>query len=455
MPASVGLATWLLEQESAALLRRLDRVQPFALQETMVPAAGLMPAAQIAIERHLMKGRQSLREAVTEFRRWLRAEGGSTSPAEQQRRFTIMRLRFQITLDQLDMYSDAITQRSEAETGVWLSGLDVAAQDALSPGKPYYDPPPVVCYLDRGFGGAIRRARTRLPGGGQSPTAIIRIPRERMVGFGIASSLVHEVGHQAAALLRLVESLRPMLQRRRAAGPPAERVSWTYWERTLSEVIADFWAVARVGIASTLGLIAIVSLPKAFVFRVALDDPHPFPWIRVALSCAIGQRLYPHPQWGQLANVWSQLYPSSDVEPARRAIIDGLLATMPSYVDVIAGHRPATLRGRTIGELIVSPERTPAELSRSIQKWAGRQGLIEQAPPTLAFAALARARVTGALDPGAEDELLGRLIRHWALESTLEQAAAAAKGVAIAGPRQSLPSPAMVARSLAPVPLTQ
>ncbi len=48
-------------------------------------------------------------------------------------------------------------------------------------------------------GAAIRRARTRLPGGGDNPVAIIRVPRERMVGSGIASSLVHEVGHQAAA----------------------------------------------------------------------------------------------------------------------------------------------------------------------------------------------------------------------------------------------------------------
>ena len=62
------------------------------------------------------------------------------------------------------------------------------------------------------IGAAIRRARTRLPGGGENPVAIVRVPRERMVGTGIASSLVHEVGHQAAALLDLVNSLRPILK---------------------------------------------------------------------------------------------------------------------------------------------------------------------------------------------------------------------------------------------------
>jgi len=36
-------------------------------------------------------------------------------------------------------------------------------------------------------GAAIRRARTRLPGGQPSPVGILRIPRERMIGHGVAS----------------------------------------------------------------------------------------------------------------------------------------------------------------------------------------------------------------------------------------------------------------------------
>jgi hypothetical protein len=67
----------------------------------------------------------------------------------------------------------------------------------------------VICYLARGPGAAIRRARTRLPGGAPNRVAIIRVQRERTVGHGLASSLIHEVGHQGAALLCLVESLRP------------------------------------------------------------------------------------------------------------------------------------------------------------------------------------------------------------------------------------------------------
>ena len=140
------------------------------------------------------------------------APARSASAAQAQRRFTLLRLQFNATLTQFDLFSDVITQRSEHESGVWLSGLDVVAADALTLPGGYYTVPPIICYLDRGAGAAIRRARTRLPGGGDNPVAVIRVPRERMVGSGIASSLVHEVGHQAAALLDLVPSLRPVLQ---------------------------------------------------------------------------------------------------------------------------------------------------------------------------------------------------------------------------------------------------
>ena len=174
---------------------------------------------------------------------------------------TFLRLRFNLALSQLDMFSDAITQRSENETGLWLSGLDVAAQDALDLPGGYFCAPPVVCYLHRGLGGAIRRARTRLPGGGENPVSIIRIPRERMIGYGIASSLVHETGHQAAALLGLVESLRPEIQRARQGMAGQERMAWQLYERWISEIVADLYSIARVGASSTMGLIGLVACP--------------------------------------------------------------------------------------------------------------------------------------------------------------------------------------------------
>src|SRR5262249_25262457 len=164
-PSSAARASWLLEQEARALLTRLDRVKPFALQETMVPAAGLMPVSQTAIERHLLRDRRRLRDQVLEYLVWLRGPGRTAAPGMMQRRFGFLKLRFNAALSQLDVSAEAISQRSEQEVGVWLSGLDVAAQDALALPEPFFERPPIVCYLHRGLGGAIRRARTRLPGG--------------------------------------------------------------------------------------------------------------------------------------------------------------------------------------------------------------------------------------------------------------------------------------------------
>ena len=257
----------MLLYETRSLLARLARVKSFALQETMLPAAALLPRAQSAIDKYLVVGRRQLRRHLHQFLRWLQHPiSEMATPEEAQRRFTMLRLKFNVVLTQFDLFSDVITQRSESEIGVWLGGLDVVSADALElPG--YYEAPPVICYLDRDIGAAIRRARTRLPGGGRNPVAVIRVPRERMIGTGIASSLVHEVGHQAAALLDLVNSLRQILKDLQR-GPAASRLSWQLWERWISEIVADFWSVARVGVASTIGLMGVVSLPRPFVFRL-------------------------------------------------------------------------------------------------------------------------------------------------------------------------------------------
>jgi hypothetical protein len=257
---SSSYAHWMLDQEARALMDRLARVKPFVLAEPMLLAASLLPAAQIAIERFLAKGRHELRERIGEFLSWLHGHGRQASAQELQRRFVFLRLRFNSVLSQLDLFNQVITQRSENELGVWLSGLDVAAADALAMPR-YYEAPPVICYLDRGMGAAIRRARTRLPGGGENPVAVIRVPRERMIGSGVASSLFHEVGHQGAALLGMVPSLRLALQaKQKEARDP---VVWRLWERWISEVISDFWSIARAGVVWTMGLIGVVSLPPA------------------------------------------------------------------------------------------------------------------------------------------------------------------------------------------------
>lgn len=408
------------------MLTRLALVKAFALHETMVPAAAVSIPAQSAIEHYLARGRRELRSRLHAFLIWLRGPDGlRASPEEAHRRFAFLRLRFNAVLTHFDVFAIVMTQRSEHETGVWLSGLDVVARDALSLPGEHYDVPPVVCYLDRGFGAAIRRARTRLPGGGETPVAIVRVPRERMIGSGIASSLVHEVGHQAAALLDLVNPLRVLFHSMERRGGPASE-AWRLWARWISEMVADFWSVALVGVGSTVGLMGVLSLPRAFVLRTPTDDPHPIPWIRVKLSCAMGDALYPDPQWRRLSAIWSSFYPLRGISEAQRRLFELLEQTMPTVVHAIANHHPAPLHGRSLIEAMPIAARRPERLRTCYERLRSNPAGWRSTPPTLAFAVISQARADGLMSPEGEGRLLAELLAYWALRTTIDPSEACA-----------------------------
>lgn len=417
MPTS---AAWFLEQEARALLTRLDQVQPFVRNETMVLAAAPPPAALSAIDQLLLAGRRDLRQRVQAYLTWLRGPGAREGAPEQQRRFTVIRLSFNDALSQLDLFAEVITQRSEHGNGLWLSGLDVLAADGLRLAAGHLDPPPVVCYLARGPGAAIRRARTRLPGGVDNPVAVVRVPRERMVSHGIASSLLHEVGHQAAALLELVESLRPELAAAQAAAPPPLQPVWASWQRWISEVLADLWSVGKLGIGSTLGLVGVVSLPRWFVFRPSGEDPHPIPWVRVRLSAALGQALYPHPQWARLSALWAALYPLGSAPAPLREPLALMDAAIPAFVDRLLAHRPPSLRGAQLSDVLRDPSRRPEQLLRRLQEWDADPRRVGRTSPALAFAVVGQARAAGLMTPERESRLLSDLLTGWAVRSSLD-----------------------------------
>src|SRR5580692_9404531 len=100
-------AAWMLEQEARALLTRLAHVKPLAMQESMLPAAGLLPESQTAIEKFLIDGRRHLRSLVVRFLGWLRSPEAARSDAETgQRNFTTLRLRFNGVLTHFDLFDN-------------------------------------------------------------------------------------------------------------------------------------------------------------------------------------------------------------------------------------------------------------------------------------------------------------------------------------------------------------
>ncbi|HSY25299.1 MAG TPA: hypothetical protein VK841_24405 [Polyangiaceae bacterium] len=411
----------MIYQEALALETRLDRLTSFAVRIPMVPAAAVSNEAQDAIERFLDVGKRDLRGRVREYKRWLEGPGAAAAPEEMQHRFTMVRLGFNVILEQFEIFSSALSQRAEHGTGVWLAGLDALALDALTLQGDFYEAPPVICYLDRGIGAAIRRARTRLPGGAPNPVAIIRVPRERMVGSGIGASLIHEVGHQGAALLDLLPSLREAIRRAAPAGDAG--AVWALWERWISEIVADFWSVATLGIGASLGLMSVVSLPRYFVFRTVPDDPHPTPWIRMKLSCAMGRALFPDPQWGQLARIWEELYPTSWLSSQRREEIAALESEIPRFVSLLIEHATHRTQGRSLAAALPTAKRHPQQLRAYQKAWRRDPAQLTNARPSLVFAVFGQARADGTVTPEEESGRLAGLLTEWALRTALETSA--------------------------------
>lgn len=402
-----------LIHEAEALLTRLAQVKPFDTTMPMVVAAAVGPKTQRSLHDLIRQGRIQLGQRVQLF-----LHGAKTNrqvPVHQlQAAYSILKLQFNALLDQFDIFADVLNQRSEHDTGVWLAGLDILARDALRLNGHYYDQPPMICYLDRGHGAAIRRARTRLPGGKENPVAVIKVPRERMVGSGIGSSLVHEVGHQGAALLDLIASLRPVLDAKRQQNPQHDN-AWKLYALWISEILSDFWSVATLGVSASTGLMSVVSLPSYFVFRMPDDDPHPYPWIRVKISLAFGRALYPDPQWDRLERTWEELYPPHTQPAPQQALIKALSAVLPAFVQTVIQHKPAALKGKRLLEVFPLTERQPARLRTLYHVWQQREATIYRAKPSMVFAVVGQARADFAITPFDENKMLTAMLYQWAV----------------------------------------
>jgi hypothetical protein len=403
-----------LLNEAHSLLTRLQQVKPFSMTMPMVRGASISGDAFKAVSDLLENGKKEIYESVMKF---IASVNNSAKTGEDlntiQSSFTILKLRYNSILDQLDIFADVLSQRSEHEVGVWLSGLDVLAEDGLQAGKELFEIPALMVFLERGHGAAIRRARTRLPGGDENPVAIIQIPRERMVGSGIAASLIHEVGHQAAESLQLTTRIKTALGK--ITGSTTKNTdAWKHYERWISEILADLWAMGHLGISATLGLMGVVMLPKYFQFRLDLDDPHPAPYIRVKLSCAFGKALFPHPQWDRLWQTWQHFYPHTGLPEDKQTLLQQLNEEEHAFVQLLLNFKTVTLNGRAVKDLFPAQERQPRQLQQLFKAWQQNNELIKTAAPSLVFAVLGQAKHDFVLSAEEENRLLTLQLRQWA-----------------------------------------
>lgn len=402
-----------LINEAEALLTRIQQVKPPKATMPMVAAASVEARAFSSIHHLIREVRLTLKQQVKDFIEEVKKASGA-SPNQLQKAYAQLKLRFNALLDSFDIFADVFNQRSEHDTGIWLAGLDALARDALQLEGKFYEAPPLMCYLDRGHGAAIRRARTRLPGDQPNPVAIIQVPRERMVGSGIGSSLIHEVGHQGSALLDLMASLPPVLEEM-ARKDPRRQTAWQLFRMWISEILSDMWAVGFLGVSATTGLMGVVSLPEYFVFRLPDGEPHPFPWIRVKISIAFGRAMYPDRQWNRLERLWEQLYPPKKQSAAILQCIEVLMFTLDDFVQLVLQHRPKALRGRSLKEAFPLASRQPGLLREYHRKWQQKPEWIYRVRPTMVFAVVGQARADQRISPAQENQMLTQVLFQWAI----------------------------------------
>lgn len=400
--------------EAGALERRLSAVPRFSATIPMVRNAIPGGAALRLADGTVARSQRVLRRQLRAFRR------GLFGPARDlqglgvaHRRLVTLRHRFDALLGTVDIFADALTQRAEHGSGVLLRGLDAIALDGLGTRGNLFRPPPLCCYFDRGRGGAVRRAFTRLPGGERNAIALVRIPRERLSGVGLAS-LLHEAAHQGIASLELTAPYREALNAGVRAGnlePEAGR----WWVTKVTEVLPDAWACAKLGVSATLGLFGVLATLPPFVFHDEPDDPHPMPHVRALFSAAFGDACMPHPVWRRLSEVWRALYPLDRLPSQRRAAIERLERSVPACARVLADARPTALRSMTLFQAVGSPAVHPARLLPQLDDLVEKiRSGTDELTPCMALAAVGLARHEGRIASGEEHDLLTAALRRWA-----------------------------------------
>jgi hypothetical protein len=231
----------------------------------------------------------------------------------------------------VDFYGDAINSRTSPELGSKLRAFDYIAglsmQRMLKPlGK---RTPPVLTYLDKGMGASILRAGLRLwDGGTMSPVAAVKVTfhnQER------PTAIVHETGHQVAAILNWNEELTRVFERQLASEGSDVAPIWASWA---SEVAADAYGFVNVGFAAVAALSDVVSGSPSQVFNYNPAGVHPISYLRVLLGYAMARRMYGYGLWDDLERAWRMRYAMTFCPEGFRPTMLALEKAIPRVVEL-------------------------------------------------------------------------------------------------------------------------
>ncbi len=406
MKTNPYLQHYLIEAQS--LLVRLKNVKPFALIMPMVNAARVSLEAETEMQSTIDNGVRALNKSIRNF--CLIITQNNLEAHQMQKMLSDLKIRFNDIMDQVDIFADVVSQRGDFKTGALIAGMDRLAFIGLK-AKEHYTKTPIICFLERGMGAAIRRAKTPLPGGASNPVAIIQIPREKIPGFGIASSVLHEVGHQAAISYDFNDKTVELFHR---LATETKDNTWALFATWANEILSDFWSVLKTGIGSTLGLMGVFCLPSHYIFRLTPKDPHPMPYLRVKISCAVGNRIYPHKQWNELMLTWEKTYPLSLTSNENRALIKQIETKIPDMIEHLVSIKHTRLGNKTLMDL-KNNENAPENLRAMFRDFKSDKINLFNISPVTFFAVIGQAKYDKTISPLQEGEIINNALKKWSL----------------------------------------
>ena len=338
------------------------------LDDLASPAAwhGLEGYLGMSIRRHLTAVVAQLRREGELLKAALAAAISPTDLMTVRQRLLNFRNRYIGVETTLVFFADAINTRTNPKVDGYLKACDIMAYRSMAQlldqlGKPT---PSALSYFDKGIGAAVLRANLRLwDGTGVNPVAVIKITHHNL----LPTALIHEAGHQVAAVVGWNEELAFKLASGLAGAPAGVPSEWAGWA---SEIAADAFAFVHTGYAAVAALHDVVAAEDAVVFRHTPGDPHPVSRIRVPLGVEMCRQFYGAGPWDDLAKAWVQLYPLQKAPHATRALLEASVPLLPSIVRITLYEPMRCFEGRSLAALI-NPERVKPEALLAMEQQLG------------------------------------------------------------------------------------
>jgi hypothetical protein len=252
------------------------------------------------------------------------------------------------------VFKDALWVADTVAWDCYRPVLDRASDEGILARSELREPP--LTYLTANFSPAtwVRGSR---PTDGRNydlgvsllPIPVIEMPWDHVVNYWEFLSLVHEVGHDLEADLKLRPSLFLSLQMElMRANVPAARINiWLAWQ---AEVFADLVALQLAGSAFAESLARLLLLPSAMVTMFNANDPHPTPYVRILMNAAYIRTLAPGRQElgahaGQLEAGWMELY-------GKQPQYQGFFYDFPFVFKALMDTPFVALKNKTVRELM-------------------------------------------------------------------------------------------------------